>query len=145
MYFDTFIAMEPTAKGRPRVTKGGKAFTPSKTKDAEYRIQFQVSQLYKDAPADGPLEVILCVYRQKPKSKKKSEKYAMSKPDVDNYLKLVLDSLNGILWRDDATVVSATVVKVWTDGTQGFHLTVTDAPKECPDAYFGVPAWPLSE
>jgi len=34
-----------------------------------------------------------------------------SKPDGDNNLKLVQDALNEIVWRDDAQVVDARVIK----------------------------------
>ena len=36
-----------------------------------------------------------------------------SKPDVDNLVKLVNDAANGILWHDDAQVVSVYARKVW--------------------------------
>lgn len=35
------------------------------------------------------------------------------KPDLDNYLKLILDALNGIFWRDDGQVCAITSAKVY--------------------------------
>ena len=50
-----------------------------------------------------------------------------SKPDADNYAKLILDALNGVLWRDDAQVVRLFAEKVYCDLAhphQGFGLHV---------------------
>jgi Holliday junction resolvase RusA-like endonuclease len=35
----------------------------------------------------------------------------ITKPDTDNYVKLILDSMNGLFWRDDAQVVEITASK----------------------------------
>lgn len=121
--FETFIAMEPVAKGRPRVTSFG-TFTPTKTKDAEARIQMQVALEYKGAPLEEPLTVCVTVHLQKPTSRSKTKaSYPTTKPDVDNYVKLVLDALNGILWKDDSSVVSMCVTKRYSE-RQGIYLTV---------------------
>jgi len=112
--FETFVSMEPTAKGRPRVTRSGHAFTPTKTVQAEHRIQRQVSDEFPYPPLEGPLEVGIVVRLLKPKSApKKRITWPISRPDVDNYAKLVLDALNGILWRDDSQVVELRVLKAF--------------------------------
>lgn len=36
-----------------------------------------------------------------------------SRPDGDNILKIVLDAVNGLLWKDDSQVDLATVAKRW--------------------------------
>ena len=106
--------MEPTAKARPRVTRSGHAFTPTKTVQAEHRIQRQVSDEFPHAPLEGPLEVCIVVCLLKPKSApKRRTVWPISRPDVDNYAKLVLDALNGILWRDDSQVVDLRVLKAF--------------------------------
>ena len=40
--------------------------------------------------------------------------YPMKKPDCDNVVKIVLDSLNKIAYDDDKQVVELTVLKRWT-------------------------------
>ena len=37
------------------------------------------------------------------------------KPDIDNVLKVVLDSLNGIAYKDDAQVVMVSGKKIYGD------------------------------
>jgi len=38
-----------------------------------------------------------------------------NKPDLDNIAKIILDSLNGIAYKDDSQVVSLTVIKHYSD------------------------------
>lgn len=112
--FSAFVAMEPAAKARPRMTRQGHTYTPSGTMKAEARIQQQVSEAYGRLPYDGPLQVSITVWLQKPKSKPKTRPCRPTgRPDVDNYAKLVLDALNGILWRDDSLVCRLFTEKVY--------------------------------
>lgn len=70
------------------------------------------------APTDNPVAMSMTVFLRVPKSWTKRDREAAlrgallptSKPDGDNYLKLI-DALNGIVWGDDAQVVSSKVVK----------------------------------
>ena len=127
MLFETFVHMEPVAKGRPRVTRIG-AFTPTKTKNAEHRIAEQVAREYNGGIKEGPLMLILTVCLLKPASRpKKKPCYPVTRPDLDNYLKLVQDSLNGIVWKDDSQIIACTVVKKYS-GAQGFELKVYEVP-----------------
>ena len=53
-------------------------------------------------PLEGALRIVVTVKRNR---------LATARPDADNYLKAI-DAFNGIVWRDDAQVVDARVVKV---------------------------------
>jgi len=112
---------EPTAKGRARFrnfkTKSGKQFTttytPKKTRDAETDFKTQSLQFKPDLPLEGALLLGVKVYRSMPKSMSKKKKLlAISgelrptvRPDLDNFIKLIKDSLNKIFWQDDSQVV----------------------------------------
>lgn len=126
-HFDTFVAMEPAGKLRPRITRQGHAYTPSATVRAEQRIQQQVSEQYQALPQDGPLQVAITVWLTKPKSKPKKKPCRPSgRPDVDNYAKLVMDALNGILWRDDSLVCRLFAEKVYCNESNphpGFRIS----------------------
>ena len=130
--FETFVTMEPVAKGRPRTTKTGHTYTPTKTIQAEHRIQEQVGREWPNPPLDIPLRFVLTAYIAKPKSPK-NKKFPVTRPDGDNYLKLASDSLNHVMWTDDSIIVDAVVKKrfVNTDHPHpGFYLEVFDMSEE---------------
>ena len=87
---------EPVAKGRPRFTSGGVAFTPKKTSDAETLVENQFRMFYPDVePFPLDTELLMCIVFWKSKH---------GKPDLDNLEKLVKDALNGLAYADDQQV-----------------------------------------
>lgn len=114
----------PQGKGRARATViAGRArmYTPAKTASYEamlrdYAHEAMLAAGYK--PFEGPLRVTVQAVFPKAASwsKKKAAEavWHTSKPDADNLMKC-LDGLNGIVWRDDAQVASASVMKVYSD------------------------------
>ena len=109
-------------KQRPRFnTKTGRAFTSNQTINYENWIkQCYIEQSNK--LLQGPIRARIEIYHSVPKSysKRKIEvikdgtDYPMKKPDCDNVVKIVLDSLNKIAYDDDKQVVELTVLKRWT-------------------------------
>jgi Holliday junction resolvase RusA-like endonuclease len=109
------ITGSPVAKGRPRfVRKTGVAFTPSHVRKFEAHGRLS-AQLAMDGrpPIEAPVRLELLVELPIPKSwsKRKSADAITghirptSRPDVDNYLKAILDAINTIVVADDAQVV----------------------------------------
>ncbi|WP_308722469.1 RusA family crossover junction endodeoxyribonuclease [Paenibacillus polysaccharolyticus] len=107
---------EPVPQGRPRAsTQGGfvRMYDPEKSKDYKDYVRLAAAEHAPNVLLEGPLGMMLTVYRSIPKSfsKKKviqaeaGEIRPVSKPDVDNYLKGVKDALKGIIWKDDSQVV----------------------------------------
>jgi Holliday junction resolvase RusA-like endonuclease len=126
--FETFVTMDPVAKGRPRSTKGGHMYTPTKTVQAEHRIQEQVGREWAKPPLEGPVSFTLVVYLVRPKNAK-NKPYPLSRPDGDNYLKLAADSLNRVMWKDDSIIVNALVQKRFVTDERphpGFYIIVED-------------------
>ena len=125
MEFLLHIAGEPVAQERPIFTTINghpRAMDPRKSREMKLLIAKMAREKMEGSPLmEGPLVLYLKVWRVPPKSwsKKKREKAigeAMgitSKPDCDNYLKLVQDALNGVVYRDDASIVMACVSKRW--------------------------------
>ncbi len=116
MIYDLPVA--PTAKGRPRVvrTKTGLSctYSPDRTVDAEERIRWHLRQQGAEKFAAGtPLGVVLKFY-VKPPQKIKC-RFPITRPDIDQFVKLVLDAGNGILWDDDSQVVSLVAHKIYAD------------------------------
>ena len=61
---------------------------------------------------DGAIRVELDFCLIRPKSSKRE--YPTVKPDLDNYIKSVLDAMNGIILKDDSQIVSIEASKKYT-------------------------------
>ena len=112
------------AKGRARTLKSGRSYTPAKTANYAARVAAIGKLAMGDAPpVEGPLSLSLIVHlpipaswsRAKRESALKGAVWPVSRPDVDNYAKNILDALNGVVWADDSAVVSLTCTKVYSD------------------------------
>lgn len=109
----------PQGKERPRFTKNGYAYTPAKTRDYEKMVAWAYHAEAHGTVFDGPISASIVAVFPIPHSwsKKKRETAAggcllpMVKPDLDNIAKIVLDSLNGIAYKDDAAITDLTVIK----------------------------------
>ena len=112
--FETVIPIKPQGKARPKIVRRGDrsvAVTPDPTVIAEQAIRSHVAPQWGMAPLAMPLAVRMTAYCLKPPSKPKKVLFPTSKPDWDNIGKLICDSLNGILWADDAVIVDGGVRK----------------------------------
>lgn len=117
---------EPTAKGRPRFFRAGnfvRTYTPKDTLIAENDFRLQSLQYKPAIPLTQEILLTIKIYRKIPKSFSKLKVIAANsgairpttKPDWDNYGKLVCDAMNGIFWKDDSQIVSAWVEKYYSD------------------------------
>ena len=107
------IAGKPMSKQRPRMTKKGFVYTPKETIAYENYIKCVFQNKYPShEPFTGIVEADIKAIFPVPKSysKKKTKELLEThdnythKPDLDNIAKIVLDSLNGIAYRDDSQV-----------------------------------------
>lgn len=107
------ILGKPVAKARPRITKQGFAYTPQKTVNYENLVRYTFqSEFPNHKPFEGYIEASIKAVFEIPKSytKKKTKELLEGcnnydhKPDTDNLAKIILDSLNGIAYKDDAQV-----------------------------------------
>ncbi len=126
--------LEPVAKGRPRLGKYGGVFTPQATKTFEAMVGYQARAQHKALPLEGPLKLILRFYLKPPV--RKTREHPSGRPDIDNYLKAILDALNGIVWIDDAQVCQIKAIKIydWVDRRGRIEMEVTqiEGEKKCP-------------
>lgn len=131
---------EPVPQGRPRFARHAgyvQTYDPKRSKNYKSRILSYVwmglkSRAYTPfASSSVPLAVSISIYRSIPQSwsLKKKEDAAqgkvrpVSRPDTDNYVKIVLDALNKVLWKDDSAVVSLHAEK-WYSKTPRMEITV---------------------
>lgn len=134
--FNVWLAGTPVAKGRPRFSrKSGRTYTPAKTETAERVLRAQLlssAEELQSLPFYGALGVRAEFVLPVPQSWSKKERAAAldgtrlptSRPDVDNFAKLVLDAANGVLWPDDSAVVELSVSKRY-GAEPGVRLVVT--------------------
>lgn len=113
----TFVFnIEPVAKGRPKFRQvNGKsyAYTPKKTKEATLDIKERIllQKRYKIMREENKKQCAVAVYCKfyisRPKRLGAGDAVLKTtKPDVDNYVKLLLDACNDAeLWEDDSMVV----------------------------------------
>jgi Holliday junction resolvase RusA-like endonuclease len=115
------IPGEPMGKQRPKFGKGF-TYTPEKTVNYETLVKMEYhNQVGK--MLDGEIKATINAFYAIPKSasKKKSDLMCIrairptKKPDMDNIAKIVLDSLNGIAYKDDSQVVDLVVRKYYSD------------------------------
>ena len=103
---------------------GGKntpRFTPKRQRTYKGVIADYAHQAHGEQPLfDCPCELKIVAYYQWPKSwsankRAKSGGWKYTKPDADNITKIVKDAMNGIVYTDDARVVSQHCWKKFAD------------------------------
>ena len=104
------LPIAPVAKERARVTRFG-AYTPQRTKEFQKLMHLHSKKYAPQEMFKGPLRLECFFFLAKPKKTKFN--YPAVRPDVDNYLKAVMDSLNGIMWKDDSLIVEVMAKKVY--------------------------------
>lgn len=87
------VAGEPKSKGRPRFNPKGYAYTDKTTREAELAVQLAWNVSGGDT-IQGPVKLECDFYLGTKRVK-----------DLDNCLKLVLDGLNKLAFKDDNQVV----------------------------------------
>jgi Holliday junction resolvase RusA-like endonuclease len=119
---------DPVPKGRPKFTSIAgfmRTYTPRKTVD--YELTVRAAAKAAMGPTDlleTPVGVYLYIRLPIPKSHSKKRRDAclsgqekpIKKPDIDNLAKSILDGMNGVIWKDDAQIVSLHVTKVYASG-----------------------------
>lgn len=105
------------AQARPRIIKKGNhlgmANTPEVTNYSAY-AKFYLSQVRPMQLLDCPLVMDICVYVPRPKSARK-RKYPATKPDADNFVKLICDCCEGLIYTNDSRIVDLCVKKRYSD------------------------------
>lgn len=100
------VEIHPVAKERPRRSRNGHFYTPPKTAKFESMLATLIASNYDGGPLAGPLKLECTFVIQRPKTVKRD--FPFKKPDLDNYVKALMDSINlaSCIWTDDAQVVS---------------------------------------
>ena len=129
------IKVEPKAKKRPKVYRWS-TVNPSKKDEEVVARLFVGLENRPEKPLNGQIRVIIKFYKLPPKNTPKWQLPLMEKavirpaksPDLDNYVKLILDALNGLLWVDDRYIVEMHSGKFYTTTDPRTELIVNVLP-----------------
>ena len=121
MKFEVRVYGLPVAQGRPRAFKlpSGqiRVYDPQTSRDWKRTVMAQVIQNRPPRLLAGALEGEMDFYLPRPKSAPKGVIYPEKRPDIDNLLKACLDSFRGLVFSDDAQLVSLRVAKHYATNT----------------------------
>lgn len=134
--YEVTVSGKIRGKGRPRFARNGVIYTPTETKLYERLIRDKFIESYGEVRTENKVEVMIAASFNIPKSwskRKKSEavnKYAPVKPDIDNIVKIVLDSLNGVAYADDKQVVRILAEKIYREDEENIKIIVREIGSE---------------
>lgn len=121
MIYEFEVPGKVIGKGRPRLNSyTGVVYTPTRTKDYETLVEQYFLLKYPGfKPLEGRIKVNIIAYFSIPKTTKKSEINEMlennisptKKPDIDNIVKSILDSMNKFAFKDDNQITKLEVEK----------------------------------
>jgi Holliday junction resolvase RusA-like endonuclease len=141
---------EPVPQLRPRVVRNRwtnkiHSFTPDRCTAHAEKVRLYADRALKSLTnfrrLTGPLELRVDVYRERPKSVKRAT-YPTTRPDLSNYVKLVEDALNGLVWEDDSQVCVAIQRKMFVadGGEQRTEVRIAELAQNVAPAEIETPS-----
>ena len=130
---ELFIPITPIPKGRPRFTRSGHGYTPSRTREYEREVCKYYAENCGEC-FEGAIKVYLTFYMPIPKSTSKVRrekmisneiKHTIHSADTDNLIKGVLDSLNMVAYADDCQITTIHANKKYGE-QPGIELTIVE-------------------
>lgn len=124
--FALSIDGEPMGYKRVVRGRGGMAFNPPEVRDHKEKIARCFQNAYPGHSAEPPtgLVSVLLVFDEGVRS-------PQHQGDLDNYVKLALDALNKIAWKDDRQIIHISAhltrgveVRVYDEGTVGPYTNI---------------------
>lgn len=121
MIYEFEVPGKVIGKGRPRLNSyTGVVYTPTRTKDYESLVeQYFLLKYPRFKVLEGRIKVSIIAYFSIPKTTKKTDINEMlennisptKKPDIDNIVKAILDSMNKFAFKDDNQITKLEVEK----------------------------------
>ena len=120
-------------------TKTGHAMTPKDTVSYEnlVKLEWQTAYGTESFPKEAMLDMRIKAYYRIPKSASKKKRAAMlageirptKKPDMDNVVKIIADSLNNLAYYDDTQIVDCQCRKFYSENPR-VEVTIINLSKE---------------
>lgn len=124
MIYEFEVPGKVIGKGRPRLNSyTGVVYTPARTKDYESLVeQYFLLKYPRFKALEGRIKVSIIAYFSIPKTTKKADINGMlennisptKKPDIDNIVKAILDSMNKFAFKDDNQITKLEVEKKYS-------------------------------
>ena len=124
MIYEFEVPGKIIGKGRPRLNSyTGVVYTPTRTKDYESLVeQYFLLKYPRFKVLEGRIKVSIIAYFSIPKTTKKADINKMlennisptKKPDIDNIVKSILDSMNKFAFKDDNQITKLEVEKKYS-------------------------------
>ena len=119
------IDIAPKPQSRPRFTRHGRPYELKDMKVYKQAVERSVKEQMNGIKlVDVPISVSMTFYIEPPQYISKVKKNAqalndeclnvMRKPDLDNYVKAILDSMNDIVFKDDGQISELYAKKVYS-------------------------------
>ena len=114
----------PKGKGRPRFARSGHTYTPDTTRKYEALVTARAKEAMigkRKIEKPNAVRVDILAIFPVPSSWSKKRRIAalqgvehhVSKPDLDNVQKAILDGMNGIVFEDDSQVIDSRTRKAY--------------------------------
>lgn len=130
MIYEFEIPSKIIGKGRPRLNSyTGRVYTPTRTKDYEELVeQYFLLKYPRYKTLEGRIKMDIVAHFEIPKSTTKTAKTQMlentisptKKPDIDNIVKIILDAMNNIAFKDDTQITKISVEKKYSENEKVF-------------------------
>lgn len=124
MIYEFEVPGKVIGKGRPRLNSyTGVVYTPTRTKNYESLVeQYFLLKYPRFKALEGRIKVSIIAYFSIPKTTKKADINEMlennisptKKPDIDNIVKSILDSMNKFAFKDDNQITKLEVEKKYS-------------------------------
>lgn len=125
-----FMPMNPpTATAQEKFTdKNGRPHLKTEARAARAKLVAHLAEHKPEKPFEGPLQVeIGWLYMN---NKKEELEWHISKPDLDNLEKDLLDCMTRLkFWNDDKQICCKYTEKRWTNTVPGIAITVEELRK----------------
>lgn len=124
--FKIRLDINPVPKARPRFSfKNKKFYTPNKTKQAEIEIKKLLLEKIKKPPFFKTEELLMLLVFYVKNDRKR---------DLDNYIKLLLDAGNKIIYTDDSQIKG--IFSYFAKGSPRIELCIFELKSEFVDNIF---------